>query len=151
MIHYALRCADGHRFGSWFQSGSAFDSLHAAGHLSCAVCGSPQVDKTLMAPRLSTAAAPAPSIDADPPAPGPGALSKPRNPQEAALVALQERLERETDDVGADFAREARAMHEGTAPTRAIRGEALRTEAKALLDDGVPIVPLPVIPKSRTN
>jgi len=52
MIRYALKCSEGHVFDSWFQSARAFDALAAAGHLSCAECGSASVEKTLMAPKV---------------------------------------------------------------------------------------------------
>ena len=54
MIRYALKCEAGHGFESWFQSAAAFDSLARAGHLSCAVCGSTEVSKSLMAPRVTS-------------------------------------------------------------------------------------------------
>ncbi|HAC48262.1 MAG TPA: DUF1178 domain-containing protein, partial [Sulfitobacter sp.] len=54
MIRYALKCEAGHGFDSWFQSAAAFDSLARGGHLSCAVCGSAEVRKSLMAPRVTS-------------------------------------------------------------------------------------------------
>jgi len=84
-------------------------------------------------------------------APG-GALSAPpAEPREQALAELRRRVEEGSDYVGMDFATEARAMHEGTAPERAIWGEARIDEAKKLVEEGIPVAPLPFRPKSKTN
>ncbi|GGL70589.1 DUF1178 family protein [Wenxinia marina] len=143
MIRYALKCTDGHDFESWFASADAFDRLKVAGQLSCAVCGGTSVDKALMAPRVSTDAS-------DAPAPAP-TLSTPSTPMEKAMAALRRRIEAESDYVGLSFAAEARAMHEGDKPHRAIHGEAKPEEARALLEDGIPIAPLPFLPTRRAN
>lgn len=140
MIRYDLRCDRGHAFDSWFAGAAAFDALDAAGMLCCAVCGSSRVSKALMAPALGggeTAAAPAPEPSVEHP------LSAPASPAEQALAELRQRIESTSDDVGSAFAVEARRMHEGQAPKRAIRGEARAAEARALLEDGIPVVPLP--------
>ena len=57
MIRYDLRCRQGHDFDSWFSSSSGFETLRAAGHLSCPICGGTEIDKALMAPALGRAAA----------------------------------------------------------------------------------------------
>lgn len=153
MIHYALKCADNHRFESWFQSGAAFDKLKAAGMVACSVCGSSDVDRDIMAPRVSHgSAAPdaehQPKQEAEPspgarPAPSAGPLSTPSSPAEQALARLKDHVEKNSDYVGGDFAREARAMHVGEAPERSIYGEAKPDEARKLIEDGVNIAPLP--------
>ncbi|KUF10235.1 DUF1178 family protein [Pseudoponticoccus marisrubri] len=144
MIQYTLKCAEGHRFDSWFQSASAYDKLRRAGHVSCAVCGSSEVEKAMMAPRVS-------SGEAQPPAPAKTPLSQPKSPAEQALAALKAHVEKNSDYVGRDFAREARAMHVGETPERPIWGEARADEAKALAEEGVPIAPLPFTPSRRSN
>ncbi|SLN48276.1 hypothetical protein ROJ8625_02347 [Roseivivax jejudonensis] len=146
MIRYALRCADGHEFDSWFQSAAAFDTLAAAGHLSCAVCGSGEVQKTLMAPRVAgDAKAPQPEAQTETPAePSARPLAAPRSPAEQAMAALRAHLEANSTFVGRDFARDARAMHLGEAEERPIWGEATGEEARDLLEDGVPVLPLPI-------
>ncbi|TYO91212.1 DUF1178 family protein [Oceanicella actignis] len=132
MIRYALKCKAGHAFESWFQSSEAFDRLQAAGRLSCAVCGGAEVEKALMAPNVAASAE------------GPARpLSEPASPAEALLRALRERLERHGEYVGRDFAREARAIHAGEADARLIYGEASVEEARALLEEGAPVAPLP--------
>ncbi len=161
MINYTLKCAKDHRFDSWFQSAEAFDKLKASGMVACAVCGDTKVEKAMMAPRVrparKAASAPPPSEPAassEAPAPTPsaaGALSTPASPAEQALRDLRKHIEANSDYVGKDFASQARAMHEGSAPERAIYGEAKPEEAKALIEDGVPVAPLPFAIGRKTN
>lgn len=131
MIRYALRCDKAHTFDSWFGSSADFDRLLAAGHVSCAVCGSPSVTKELMAPAVSTAAAPE------------RPLSAPASPAEQAVAELRRKIEASADNVGRNFTTEARRIHSGEAPQRPIIGEARPSDAKALLDEGIPVAPLP--------
>ncbi len=141
MIRYSLRCADGHAFESWFQSASAFDELSGRGLVSCAICGGSEVTKAMMAPRVTS------KDEAKVARP----LSQPRHPAEEALRAMREHVEKNSTYVGGNFAREARAMHVGDAPEKIIHGEANPQEAKALIEDGVPILPLPVLPGGKAN
>ena len=138
MIQYAIKCAEGHEFDSWFQSAEAFDKLAGAGMVACAVCGGTDVKKSIMAPRVRparSAAIATPETDA------PGPLSEPASPAEQALAELRRQVEENSDYVGMNFASEARAMHEGDAPERSIYGEAKPDEARALIEDGVPVAP----------
>lgn len=161
MINYTLKCAKDHRFDSWFQSAEAFDKLKASGMVACAVCGDTKVEKAMMAPRVRPArkaasAPPAsePAVSSEAPAPTPpaaGALSTPASPAEQALRDLRKHVEANSDYVGKDFASQARAMHEGSAPERAIYGEAKPEEAKALIEEGVPVAPLPFAIGRKTN
>ena len=137
MIRYALRCDQGHEFDGWFRNSEGFDSLLKAGQVTCTHCGSAKVAKALMAPRVAQAQ--------------PEALTTPRDPREAALEALRKQVESNSDYVGMSFAAEARAMHEGSAPERAIHGEARPEDAKKLLEDGIPVAPLPFRPRQRVN
>ena len=130
LIRYALRCENDHRFDSWFGSSADFDRLRAAGHLACVICGSGGVEKDLMAPGIA-ATAPA------------GPLSGPASPAEQALAELRRRVEASAENVGRDFAAEARRIHEGESPARTIIGEARPAEARALVEDGIPVAPLP--------
>lgn len=147
MIQFTLKCAEGHRFDSWFQSTEAFDKLMGAGLVSCAVCGGVDVEKALMAPRVRPARAAAPAPAAAPGRP----LSAPASPAEQALAALKKKIEESSDYVGLNFAREARAIHDGTAPDRAIYGEAKPDEARKLIEDGIPVAPLPFVPGRKSN
>lgn len=148
MIKYALKCSQGHGFESWFQSADAFDTLRKAGHVSCPDCGDSDVEKALMAPKL----APKPSEErpARQTAPaGPPALNEAEIA--TALKRMKAEVEANSDYVGDRFASEARAIHLEEAPARAIHGEAKPEEAKALAEDGVPIMPLPFRPTRKTN
>lgn len=137
MIRYSLKCDKGHTFDSWFKSGEAFEKLKASNMVACAVCGSDDVAKTLMAPSVST--------DKERP------LSAPHSPAEQALAELRKEVESKSEYVGTRFAKEARAMHDGNAPIRSIYGEAKADEAKALIEEGVPVIPLPFGPKKTQN
>lgn len=144
MIQFTLKCDQDHRFDSWFQSADAFDKLTSAGMVACSVCGSTEVEKALMAPsvRASRKTAVAPE---HPP------LSAPASPAEQALAELKRKIEANSEYVGLNFAREARDIHEGNAPERAIYGEARPEEARKLLEDGVPVAPLPFLPNRKSN
>lgn len=148
MIQYALKCAEGHDFDSWFQSAAAYDKLAAAGMVQCAVCGSTQVEKAMMTPRVrpgSKAAAAPEEVTPDRP------LSQPASAAEQALAELRRKVEENSDYVGMNFASEARAMHLGEAPERPIYGEAKAEDARALIEEGVPVAPLPFLPNRKTN
>lgn len=139
MIRFSLKCDQGHAFESWFASGAAFDTLQKGGHLSCAVCGSARVDKALMAPSVAT------TEDSAVP------LATPSEALAAKLAELRRHVEETSDYVGEDFVREARAMHLGDSPERSIWGEARPDEAKALIEEGVPVAPLPFVPTRKAN
>lgn len=138
MIRYALHCAAGHDFESWFASASAFEALEARGLLNCAICGGSDVRKALMAPAVT-------------PPPRAGVLSAPASPQEEAILAMRRKIETESEYVGMDFATEARRIHEGEAPGRSIWGETKPEEARQLLEDGVPVTALPFMGPRKTN
>jgi hypothetical protein len=141
MIKYALRCTEGHGFESWFQSGAAFDGLLARKLVSCPLCGTTTVEKALMAPAVgSRASAPAAQNEAAP-------------PEDVArrLQELRAQIEANSDYVGDRFAAEARAMYLGDIPDRPIYGEAQPAEARALVEEGVPVLPLPFMPTRKAN
>ncbi|MBV1896889.1 MAG: DUF1178 family protein [Rhodobacteraceae bacterium] len=145
MIQYALKCAEGHSFDSWFQSADAYEKLSVAGHVSCAICGNAHVEKAIMAPRVTAA-----RDTASEPV-KPGALSQPANAAEQALAELRKKVEDNSDYVGMNFASEARAMHDGETPERLIHGEAKPEEAIKLIEEGIPVAPLPFMPNRKTN
>lgn len=153
MIRYTLRCERGHEFESWFQSSSAYDSQHKRGLVTCPVCESTKVDKAIMAPRIArkgkSRSAPEPrTVPADD-----SPTSLVMAPQERELVArlreLRDHVLKNADDVGKKFPDEARKMHYGDIEHRAIYGEATAEEAKKLIDEGVEVAPLPVLPGDR--
>lgn len=138
MIRYALNCSAGHGFDSWFQSAESLDTLLSSGHLSCPTCGVGTIGKALMTPSVR-------------PARNSAALTTPSNRQEAALAALRAEVEAKSEYVGVNFVAEARAMHDGDMPERSIYGEAKPEEAIKLLEDGIPVAPLPFMPVRKVN
>lgn len=134
MIRFHLKCDQNHAFESWFQSGAAFDKLVAAGMINCTSCGSTAVTKSVMAPSVST------SSD----------ITVPKR-TETALAELRKQVEANSDYVGTSFAKEARDMHDGVVPERPIYGEAKLDDAMKLVDDGIPVMPLPFVPRKKTN
>ena len=158
MIRYALACNKAHPFESWFPSSEAFDAQRAQGLLTCPVCGSAKVEKQIMAPSVArtdkapaSAGAPAPTqSSAEPPSPQPVALlSEPEQAFRAMLKAVREHVTQNADYVGSDFAEEARKMHYGEIEHRSIYGRANLMETKALLEDGIEVHPLPIVPDER--
>lgn len=147
MIRFRLKCTADHAFESWYRSGEAFDALKAAGHVTCPVCGSAEVEKALMAPAVR------PARKAEGAAEGAAkpSLREPASELEAALAELRRQVEANSEYVGMNFAAEARAIHAGDAPERAIYGEARAEEAKKLIEDGVPVAPLPFLPGRKAN
>ncbi len=153
MIRYALRCERGHEFDSWFQSSTAYDSQHKRGLVACPLCGSAKVDKAIMAPRIARKAK---SKSAPQPAPAPedaSPTSLVMAPQERELVAklreLRDHVLKNADNVGNKFPDEARKMHYGDIEHRAIYGEATAEEASELIEEGVEVAPLPILPGDR--
>ncbi|MDQ0349881.1 DUF1178 family protein [Ancylobacter vacuolatus] len=162
MILYRLCCVKEHEFESWFRDSTAYDDQRARGLVTCPVCGSPEVEKALMAPALGRAArkfaadvaadtAPADAPDAAPSAPPqPVALVSEKEQQlRAMLRAVRAHVVANSVDVGDDFATLARRMHEGEEEKRAIRGEATADEVRALIEDEIEVLPLPVLPDER--
>ncbi len=143
MIRYQLTCDHDHRFESWFQSAAAFETLQSAGLLSCATCGSGKISKTLMAPTVQIATKVRRPLTSEQ---NPAASTK-----ENAMAKFRKEVETNSDYVGLSFAAEARAMHEGTKPLRGIYGEANGAEARKLIEDGIPVLPLPFIPRKKVN
>ena len=147
MIRFSLVCDQGHAFESWFRDGSSFDDQAERGLLSCPHCASVKIDKAIMAPQVARKDRElAPSA----PAPQPVALM---SPEEQALRAkvreLRAMLTEKSDYVGERFANEARAMHDGEIEHRAIHGEASGEDVRSLIEDGVDILPLPMLPDER--
>ncbi len=145
MIKYTLKCEDGHAFDSWFASADAYDSLLSAGHVVCAHCGKSRVDKAVMAPRVNT------TTSREPEEARSDAALPVSNKAQSALARMRAEVEKNATYVGRDFARKARDMHLGDAPERPIWGEANAQEAKALIEDGVPVAPLPFVPSRKVN
>lgn len=142
MIRYSLICDGEHEFDGWFASSDGFDAQLAAGEVLCPHCGSPNVSKALMAPNIARGKAL--SADASPQAVFAEKLSM-------MMLALKKHVEENCDYVGDAFAEEARRIHYGEAEHRDIYGEATLDEARELIEEGVEVAPLPVMPRRSAN
>lgn len=140
MIRYALACDAGHEFEGWFGSSSDYDDQAGRGLLSCPVCESANVRKQIMAPAVAGTK----RTRREAPA-------APREMMMQALAKVRAHVEENFDYVGDAFASEARAIHEGRSEKRDIYGEASPAEVKKLVDDGVPVAPLPPPPPKPTE
>lgn len=150
MIRYALRCEVDHGFEAWFDSSGSYDDQAARGLVECPMCGSRNVTKAIMAPMVRTSRAKDAAAEA----------ARLETQKLAELChKLRRHVEETHDYVGKDFATEARDIHNGLAPDRPIYGEASGEDVKALVEDGVPVAPLPVFspggaettPKAKTR
>ena len=153
MIHYNLRCQRGHAFESWFQNSSAYEDQEKRKLVSCPVCGSSEVERAIMAPQIVSgkgreAATPAPAPAADPP-PSTQLMMAQERELRAKLKELRDHIVKNADNVGERFPTEARKMHYGDIEHRPIYGEASPEEARSLIDEGVEVTPLPVLPDDR--
>lgn len=149
MIRYALVCEAGHEFESWFPSSDSYDDQAARGLVACPVCDSTKVGKALMAPRLArtdqaTAPVPAPTEDARVPM-----ISEPERQVRAMLRAFRAHLVANSEAVGPRFAEEARKIHYGESQERSIHGQASPEEARALIEEGISVAALPIVPDDR--
>jgi hypothetical protein len=137
MILFKLKCGGGHEFEAWFRGGSVFDRQNTRGQITCPECGSNVIEKAPMAPRPLRAAK-TPAQDA-PPRP---------DDVRRALQVLRRHVETHCENVGSQFANEARAIHSGTAKTRGIYGDATPEESRALADDGIEFHTIPWVAPS---
>jgi hypothetical protein len=154
MIRYALACDRAHEFEIWFQNSADYDRQRKRKLVTCPVCHSAKVEKTLMAPQLGSGSkkgrsAPVEAVTAAEPTATPVMIS----PQEAELRAklkeLRDQLTQNSDNVGAKFPEEARKMHYGETEHRSIHGIASAEEAKEMHDEGIEFHPLPILPDER--
>lgn len=144
MIVFDLKCAHAHVFEAWFGSSADYEDQRTRGLLLCPICGDADIAKAVMAPNVAAKGNRAPATTTAPP--DPKALM-------AALAQVQAKMLEGSQWVGLSFADKARAMHAGEETTAPIHGQASLAEAKALIDDGVPVapLPLPVIPPEQCN
>lgn len=147
MIKYALACEQAHEFESWFPSSEAFESQRKRGFVTCPFCDSVKVEKQIMAPSVARTdkASKALAPEVQPVA----VLSEKERELRAALKALREHVMKNAEDVGKGFVEEARKMHYGETEERSIYGEADLAEARSLLEEGIDVLPLPIVPDDR--
>jgi hypothetical protein len=154
MIRYQLKCGNDHAFEGWFASSKAYDGQAKRKQVTCPVCGSANVEKAIMAPRIarSRSRRPAPAAETVPQA-QPEPESRPQhmlNGEQRQLLGMMRKLRDEmlakSDYVGPRFAEEARRIHNEEVPARGIHGEATAEEVAELKEEGVKIYPVPVLP-----
>ena len=159
MIRYSLHCDRGHVFESWFQSSSAYESQEKRKLVNCPVCGSARVERSIMAPQIvskkgrdsqssNDVAAPAQSAEVTASGSTPLLMAQERELR-TKLKELRDHIVKNADNVGERFPNEARKMHYGDIEHRPIYGEASPEEARSLIDEGVEVSPLPVLPDDR--
>ncbi len=159
MIRYALICDNEHDFEGWFKDSASFDGQVKAKVVSCPSCGSTKVSKALMAPTVRSskkkaARVPAETAETAEATQSPEAVPMATaNPRHAELVEtlrkLKQHVVENSEYVGKRFPEEARKIHYEEADARSIYGEASLEDAKALLDEGVELQPLPVLPEDK--
>ncbi len=143
MIIFDLKCTpQGHVFEAWFGSGEDYDGQKARGLVSCPLCGSGEVDKAPMAPRVGPKGNRA---DGPPPVQMKALL--------ASMAEAQKQMLEKSEHVGPRFVDEARAIHLGEAEARAIHGQATSEQADELREEGIPVaaLPFPVVPPEAEN
>lgn len=151
MIVFKLACSKDHEFDAWFRDGAAFDAQRAKGAVTCPECGSTDVRKAIMAPRLNRGDdAPGAHRQAEPKPSAPQAVTAATGRQREfvrLMTALREHVEKTCDYVGDKFAEEARRIHYGEVERRDIYGETTLSEAKDLLEEGIEVAPIPGLPR----
>ena len=132
MIKYTLNCNNGHQFDSWFSNSDSFENLKKSGHLECAICSSKKVQKSLMAPRITSESSKKEET-----------LISTQSVLEKEIKALKQKIKTTAIDVGENFPIEARAMHYGEKEEKPIIGKTTLDEAKDLAEEGIPFIPVP--------
>lgn len=142
MIVFDLKCEGGHVFEAWFGSSAAYEDQRGRGLVACPMCGNADVVKAVMAPAIGAKGNKGPAV---PPEAMKAAM--------AALASAQAKMLEKSEWVGSAFADKARSMHLGEVPSAQIHGQTTVAEAKALVEEGVPVapLPLPVVPPEAQN
>jgi len=140
MIRFSLHCDHGHEFEGWFRDNADFDRQSERKLVSCPVCNSPEIKKSLMAPAVST------SRSKEQVAIAMGEAQKQMLEQ---MRELSRKVRENADYVGDQFAEEARKIHFGETEARGIYGEASKEDVHSLIEDGVDVMPLPVFPEDK--
>jgi hypothetical protein len=138
LIRYSLVCDNGHAFEGWFSESADFDRQVATGFLTCPTCNSAAVSKSLMAPSVSTARRKDEKRAV--------AMDMAQKQVMAKLREAVTAIKANAEDVGEKFPEEARKIHYGEANARGIIGKASVEEVRALVDEGIEVAPLPVLP-----
>ena len=150
MIRYSLACAAGHEFDSWFRSSADYDGQLAKALVACPACGSTAIEKRIMAPALARTDKRPAREDKTPENLAPVAMMSPEQKEfRKKLRELREHVTKNADYVGEQFPELARQMHHEEVDKRSIYGEAKPAEVRSLLEEGVEVQPLPILPEER--
>ena len=136
MILFDLSCENGHQFEAWFPSSSKYDEQIRKKLVSCPFCETHNVKKSLMAPNLNLSSSNKKTKKQK------KDISE-KNSLEKQIIKFKNYIERNTENVGKNFAEEARKIYYGEKESRAIRGETTEAEAKDLAEEGIPFSKLP--------
>ena len=139
MIKYSLSCENAHQFEGWFSTSADFDSQVKSGFLTCPTCHSASISKTLMSPSVSTARKKEAKREM--------VMDMARQEAIAKIKQVIAEIKTNAEDVGEKFPEEARKIHYGEADARGIIGQASLIEVKELLEEGIDVAPLPVLPE----
>ena len=150
MIVFDLLCASGHRFEGWFASATEFASQNERQLVSCPSCGSAHVERVPSATRANLGAQP-PKVDKKPEKTPDMEGKDPFAIAQMLYSRMLDELITKSEDVGKQFPEEARRIHYKEAPARAIRGQATPEEHSELVDEGIPVMRLPVPPTDKLN
>jgi hypothetical protein len=140
VIRFTLACEHEHEFEAWFRNNDDYEGQRGRGLVECPACGSTKVEKALMAPAVSTGRKKEKIALA---------MGDAQKQAMAQLRAIGAKMRENADYVGDRFAEEARKIHFGEADARGIYGEATPDEARALVEDGVDFLPIPIVPDER--
>ena len=146
MIHYDLICKHGHSFDGWFSNSAAYDEQRDKGAVVCPQCGTAETDKQIMAPSIPRKSSSKSDARNQ-------VFSGGADPRMKLLVEkmreLRQHIESHADYVGDRFAEEARRIHYKEAEERGIYGEATAEDASSLIEEGIDVQPLPLLPEDR--
>lgn len=150
MIRYSLVCEAAHGFECWFPSSESYETQVAHGLVTCPTCGSDMVSKAVMAPMVARKdRPPARALEAPLSEGTVRMISEPERKLREAIKALHAHVAATSEHVGERFAEEARKIHYGEAEGRSIHGQASLDEARALIEEGIDVAPLPLLPDDR--
>ncbi len=143
MIRYDLICAKGHEFDGWFSDSAAYDKQAKRGLISCTVCGVTKIEKQIMAPGIRAKSNRRADVQA--------MAAGPVDPRAAAMMQMmreyRKHVTENSENVGDKFADEARKIHFNEVKERPIYGEATADDAKALIEEGIEVHPIPRLPE----
>ena len=149
MIHYQLRCKEGHAFDGWFKDSSTFDKQANRKLIECPECGETSVERALMTPAVSTRRESLPvPVPEQTPAPQQAVAGRPPAKMVAMLQRMRAEIEKHCDYVGPDFAEEARRIHRGEVDHRPIYGEASDEQTESLEEEGISVSRIPWVPRA---